>query len=100
MCSEEPGADREGLCPPPQPALSVAFTAGRAFFPWCVKRHLIVRSPIENMGVPNGEQSHDRVLSENELRCLLQALRTNETPFKRLWPASAANRPESRRDGG
>lgn len=61
-----------------------AFVVARAFFRWCIREQLIEQSPVANLDVPVREASRDRVLSENELCALTGALRTNETPFKRI----------------
>lgn len=61
-----------------------AFKVGRTFFRWCVRQHIIDRSPMEYIAVPSAPRSRERVLDENELKELLRALQTNETAYKRL----------------
>lgn len=61
-----------------------AFVVARAFFRWCVRQNLLERSPVENVTVPVRQISRDRVLTENEICALLTAIRTDETPFKRI----------------
>lgn len=68
-----------------KPALKrYAFAVGRAFFNWCVKQHIVDRSPMEHLETPRPPQSRERVLSPRELKKLLKALETPNTPFKRI----------------
>lgn len=57
-----------------------AFTAVRAFLNWCVRRHLIDRSPAEHMETPRNGVSRERVLTGDELGCLWRETAT-ATPF-------------------
>ena len=61
-----------------------AFAVGRAFFKWCVRQHIIDRSPMEDLEPPKTTKPRERVLDEKELRKLLAALRDPDTPFKRI----------------
>lgn len=61
-----------------------AFAVGRAFFNWCVRQHIIDRSPMENLETPKTTQPRERVLSPEELVCLKDALQSPSTPFKRI----------------
>ncbi|MEW8145798.1 MAG: tyrosine-type recombinase/integrase [Candidatus Thiodiazotropha endolucinida] len=61
-----------------------AFAVGRAFFKWCVRQHIIDRSPMEDLEPPKITAPRERVLDENELQKLTAALRMHETPFKRI----------------
>ena len=47
-----------------------AFTAARAFFRWCVRQHLIPRSPMELMQTPKNGSPRERILNDEELRAL------------------------------
>lgn len=61
-----------------------AFTAGRAFFRWCVREHLIERSPLEGMVTPPPGRPRERVLSAEELEAVYAAAIADETPFHRI----------------
>lgn len=50
-----------------------AFCTAATFFRWCVRQHLIERSPTDTMAIPYKRLPHDRVLSSNELVCLWKA---------------------------
>ena len=50
-----------------------AFTTGRVFFRWCIHQHLIDRSPMENLDVPNNGRSRERILSHDELNTVWHA---------------------------
>lgn len=58
-----------------------AFTAARAFFRWCVRRHLIDSSPMENMQTPPNGKPRERVLSPIELKALYLACSGEKTTF-------------------
>lgn len=61
-----------------------AFTAGRAFFRWCVGQHLIERSPMEHVRVPLVRTPRERVLSQDELKAVYTSARAGMTPFHRI----------------
>jgi integrase len=61
-----------------------AFTAGRAFFRWCVRQRLIDRSPLENSTVPAGAPSRERVLSEAELAAVYRTAVEGDSTFHRI----------------
>ena len=50
-----------------------AFVTARAFFRWCVRQHIIDRSPMEHMQVPARARPRERVLSDLELGKLWRA---------------------------
>jgi integrase len=60
------------------------YTVLRGFFRWCVRSHLLDRSPMENVLAPSNGKSRDRVLSETELQAVYSAARTLKTPFHAL----------------
>lgn len=61
-----------------------AFTAGRAFFRWCVGQHLIERSPMEHVRVPLVGTPRERVLSTDELKAVYGTALAGTTPFHRI----------------
>ncbi|WP_038015156.1 tyrosine-type recombinase/integrase [Thalassobaculum salexigens] len=61
-----------------------AFTAGRAFFRWCVGQHLIERSPMEHVRVPLVGTPRERVLSTDELKAVFATAIAGTTPFHRI----------------
>jgi integrase len=61
-----------------------AFAVGRAFFKWCVRQHIIDRSPMENLETPRTTPPRERVLSPEEIYKLTESLRTHETTFKTI----------------
>jgi integrase len=65
----------DGLASTPSLA-NHAFTAARTYFRWAVKRRLIERSPLDGLGLPNKTVSRERVLTDEELACILAAART------------------------
>lgn len=69
------------LAPLPPSEKHHAFTTARAFFRWCVRQHLIDRSPMENMEVPTNGKPRERVLSDTELTCLWKATECPRTAF-------------------
>lgn len=60
------------------------YTAARAFFGWCVREHLIDRSPMENMETPSNGVSRERVLSTDELKAVWKATETPYTHFSAI----------------
>lgn len=61
-----------------------AYVAGRVFFNWCVRQHIIDRSPMEKMAVPKAGKSRERVLTDEELAKVYQAALHGETPFHKI----------------
>lgn len=61
-----------------------AHRVGRAFFRWCVRQHIIERSPMENLETPPVGRSRDRVLTDDELAAVYRTASTGETPFHRF----------------
>lgn len=61
-----------------------AFAVGRAFFRWCVRQHIIARSPMEDLVPPKNPPPRERILDENELQKLMTSLRTHDTSSKRI----------------
>ncbi|NIP55705.1 MAG: tyrosine-type recombinase/integrase [Phycisphaerae bacterium] len=61
-----------------------AFAVGRAFFNWCIRQHIIDRSPMEKLEPPKSTPSRERILSPEELYTLREALKSPSTPFKRI----------------
>jgi integrase len=53
----------------------------RAFFTWCVSKDVLAASPAATLKFPTQEQPRDRVLSDDELRWLLQACDEIDWPF-------------------
>ncbi len=60
------------------------FVAGRAFFRWCVRQHLIDRSPMDNLAVPSNGRPRDRVLSDYELQAVYTTARQGKGTFHRI----------------
>ncbi|WP_421693931.1 tyrosine-type recombinase/integrase [Aestuariivirga sp.] len=58
-----------------------AFKAIRAFFKWCVGRGLMELSPCAGLMPPPTGRSRDRVLSDEELGCVLSAAMSLPHPF-------------------
>jgi len=54
---------------------------------WCAERDIITTVPTDRIRPPHPEMKRDRVLSEDELRCLLRALETQESIFGPLLRA-------------
>jgi integrase len=44
-----------------------AFTAARAFFGWCVRKHIVDKSPLENAAPVVLSKPRDRILTDEEL---------------------------------
>ena len=61
-----------------------AFTAGRAFFRWCVSQHIIDRSPMESISVSNKNSSRERVLTDDELKAVYRTARDGTTSFHKI----------------
>ncbi|NNE85805.1 MAG: site-specific integrase, partial [Alphaproteobacteria bacterium] len=61
-----------------------AFAAGRVFFRWCIRNHIIERSPMEPLSVPLPQSSRDRVLSDEELAAVFQTARNGESAFHNI----------------
>jgi hypothetical protein len=61
-----------------------AVLAGRIFFRWCVRQHIIERSPMEHITAPPKPPSRERVLAPDELRDVLECSRTGATTFHRI----------------
>lgn len=53
----------------------------RKFFNWCAERDIVAAPPTDRVPRPHPEVRRDRVLSEEELRCLLKALDKEDTVF-------------------
>jgi hypothetical protein len=54
-----------------------AFVVLRAFVKWCYRKSYIDRNPIDRMEEPKGYQARDRVLTNEELRKVWNALEDN-----------------------
>ena len=52
----------------------------RNFFRWCVRQHILDRSPLNALPLPSG-RPRARVLTEDELRAVWMAARAGTTPF-------------------
>ena len=50
-----------------------AFVTARAFFRWCVRQHIIDRSPMEHMQAPKTSRPRERILVDDELQALWNA---------------------------
>lgn len=61
-----------------------AFRVGRTFFRWCVRQHIIDRSPMENLLPPPKGTPRERALSPDELKALLTVIKDPGTTFKRI----------------
>ena len=57
------------------------FAAIRKFLGWCVGRGVLENSPCEGMRAPSREKSRERVLSDDELKSILQAAANLGHPF-------------------
>ena len=55
--------------------------AMRAFFRWCVARHMLERSPCENLPLPARIRSRSRVLSMEEMAAIYRAAVSYGYPF-------------------
>jgi integrase len=56
----------------------------RKLFNWCVARDIIAASPCAGVKAPTAERTRDRVLSDDELRLVLQAANKIDYPFGAL----------------
>jgi integrase len=61
-----------------------AAVVGRAFFRWCVKQHLIERSPLENSNFTIRTRTRERVLTRGELQSVWQTARARTSHFHRI----------------
>ena len=57
---------------------------GRTFFRWCVRQHLIDRSPMENMDPVRTDKPRARVLTDEELRAVYGLARAGSDHFSRI----------------
>ena len=53
----------------------------KTYFAWCVGRAILDKSPADGVPLPCRERSRDRVLTDVELRIVLQAARTMGGPY-------------------
>ena len=60
-----------------------AFAVARAFFRWCVRQHIIDRSPMEHMQAPQVGKPRERILSDEELVALWRATEPHRAPSMR-----------------
>jgi intergrase/recombinase len=60
---------------------------GRIFFRWCVRQHLIDRSPMENLAPAGTIKPRARVLSDEELRAVYALARAGSDYFSRIVAA-------------
>jgi integrase len=58
-----------------------AFAVGRVFFNWCIKQHIIDRSPLENLATPTIPSPRQRVLTTEELAAVYHTAMRLTTPF-------------------
>jgi len=70
----------DGLSSIPTTAVHV-HQAMRAFFRWCVARHMLARSPCENLPLPARIQSRSRVLAPREMAAIYKAAVSYGYPF-------------------
>lgn len=68
----------------PQAERHHAFSAGRAFFRFCVAQQYLDRSPMADMEPPAASKSRERVLSQDELKAVYRAAIAGQTPFHRI----------------
>jgi len=61
-----------------------AFAVGRAFFKFCVRQHIIDRSPMEDLEPPAGSTPRERVLSPDELYAVYKAAMEGRGTFHRI----------------
>lgn len=61
-----------------------AFVVGKLFFTWCVRNHILDRSPMENMQPPKNGKPRERILSSDELQAVLMAAKAGNTPFHHI----------------
>jgi integrase len=53
----------------------------KSFFNWCVGQAILQRSPCEGIRAPTVERARDRVLTDRELACIIQAARRLGGPY-------------------
>jgi integrase len=58
-----------------------AAVVGKVFFRWCLKQHLIERSPLENMAPPPPGASRERILTPDELGAVYRTARRSTGHF-------------------
>lgn len=61
-----------------------AFSAGRAFFRYCVAQHHVDRSPMADMEPPASSAPRQRVLTDRELGAVYKTARGGQTTFHRI----------------
>ena len=61
-----------------------AVLAGRIFYKWCVRQHIIDRSPMEKIVNPPKGTSRDRILSDEELAIVYKAAREGKGTMHRI----------------
>ena len=61
-----------------------AFTAGRAFFAWCERQHIIDASPMAKLEVPPTSAPRERVLSDSELAPVFRAVMYGADAFHHI----------------
>jgi integrase len=61
-----------------------AYRIAQTFFRWCVRQHIIDRSPMENMVSPPMGRARDRVLSEDELTAVYRTVLAGNSIFHRF----------------
>jgi integrase len=61
-----------------------AFAAIRQFFNWAANRGYVERSPCEHLKAPGSAVSRDRVLSDDELKKVLENARSESTTFHNI----------------
>jgi integrase len=57
----------------------------RKFFNWCAERDIIAAPPTDRIRSPHPEVRRDRVLAEDELRCLVRSLEAERSIFNPLF---------------
>ncbi|NDE90124.1 MAG: site-specific integrase [Alphaproteobacteria bacterium] len=60
---------------------NLTFAHIRKFFNWCVERAYIERSPCEGLKLPTKTISRDRVLADDEVKCIWKACDSLTSPF-------------------
>lgn len=61
-----------------------AFRVGRTFFTWCMRQHLIDRSPMERLEPPPLGKARERVLTDEELKKVYNHASKLTSAFERL----------------
>ena len=56
----------------------------RKFFNWCAERDIITGAPTDRVRSPHPETKRDRVLTEEEIRCVLRAIDAERSIFRPL----------------